>query len=223
MAVEGISEEGNVHDTKPQEAEAEGGIPSNGETDTTEDYDNDPTPTDSREGTPPPLPPRPSLLETPKPRPHSPAASLRITTISSRPPSSSRAPLPSRATTALSLADVHVQSHAADDELRASPTSHQIGFSGLRYGNSRRGSEGDDTASLRSYAPTLEAAGDMESMLGDVPHEQGTPGYKPLTPKARGKGIDEDDLFPSDPVFHEAFEHEFDELDDITSDGLNEG
>jgi hypothetical protein len=74
-----------------------------------------------------------------------------------------------------------------------------------------------------SYAPTLEAGGDMESMLGDVEHARATPGMKPLTPLVRGKGNDEEEIFPADPAFDDAFEREFDELDDITSDGLNEG
>jgi hypothetical protein len=224
MADEGRAE-GKAHECiQQQEDKPEGDRISNDETDTTEDYDNDPTPIASREGTPPPLPPRPSFVQTPsRHRPQSPVGSLRIPGSSSRPHSSSRTPLPSRATTALSLADVHVQSHVAHDDISSSPTSRQISFAGFRHGPSRRGSEGDDTASVMSYAPTLEAGGDMESMLGDVEHARATPGMKPLTPLERGQGVDEEGLFSADPTFDEAFEHEFDELDDITSDGLNEG
>jgi hypothetical protein len=223
MADEGRAE-GKARESKAEEnSKPEEDTRSSEETDTTEEEDDDQTPTASREGTPPPLPPRPFLNHTPSRRPPSSAGSLRVPGSSSRAHSSSRTPLPARATTALSLADVHVQSHAAHDETRSSPTSHQISFAGFQHAPSRRGSEGDDTASVMSYAPTLQADGDMESMLGDVEHARATPGMQPLTPLARGKAFYEEDMFPADPAFDEAFEHEFDELDDITSDGLNEG
>jgi vacuolar fusion protein MON1 len=216
--------EGKARESKPEEdSKLEEETLSNEETDTTQGEDNDQTPTASREGTPPPLPPRPSLNHTPSRRPPSSAGSLKIPGSSSRAHSSSRTPLAARATTALSLADVHVQSHATHDEIRSSPTSRQISFAGFKHAPSRRGSEGDDTASVVSYAPTLQADGDMESMLGDVEHARATPGMQPLTPLARGKAVYEEDIFPADSALDEAFEHEFDELDDITSDGLNEG
>lgn len=192
------------------------------DTATSEDYeDDDQTPTTSREGTPPPLPPRPCLDGSDHYRPPSSAGSLRIPGSHSRTHSSTRAPLPARATTA--LADVHVQSHTTHDESRTSPTSRQFSFAGFRDIASRRGSVEDDKASVMSYAPTLQADGDMESMLGDVGHARATPGMKPLTPLPRGDGVDEEEIFPADSAFDEAYEHEFDELDDITSDGLNEG
>lgn len=224
MAEEGRTKE-TPYESKPQGVDkAVEDTLSNEETDTTEEYDDDDqTPTTSREGTPPPLPPRPSLNQTPSRRPPSSAGSLRVPGSSSRPHSSSRTPLPARATTALSLADVLVQPHTTLDERRSSPTSRKFSFAGFRHAPSRRGSDGDDAASVMSYAPTLQADGDMESMLGDVEHARATPGMKPLTPLARGKGVDEEEIFPADSAFDDAFEHEFDELDDITSDGLNEG
>lgn len=225
MAEESRPEE-TPQDANPQEdSTQEEETLSNDDTDTSEDYeDDDQTPTASREGTPPPLPPRPSLDGSDNYRPPSSAGSLRIPGSHSRTHSSTRAPLlPARATTALSLADVHVQSHTTHDEDRTSPTSRQFSFAGFRNIASRRGSVEDDTASVMSYAPTLQADGDMESMLGDVEHARATPGMKPLTPLPRGDDVDEEEIFPGDPAFDEAYEHEFDELDDITSDGLNEG
>jgi hypothetical protein len=72
-----------------------------------------------------------------------------------------------------------------------------------------------------SYAPTLEAGGEGESMLGDVLQDTMTPRLKPMTPKQRAM-VENEILFPVDTEFDDAFEREFDELDDITSDGLNE-
>lgn len=217
MAEESRPEE-TAKDINPQDSTEEEETLENAETDTTEDSeDDDQTPTASREGTPPPLPPRPSLDGASNYRPPSSAGSLRI------PGRALRSNSSARATTALSLADVHVQSHTPHEEGRTSPTSRQFSFAGFRNVASRRGSVEDDTASVLSYAPTLQADGDMESMLGDVEHARATPGMKPLTPLTRGNGVDEEDIFPADPAFDEAYEHEFDELDDITSDGLNEG
>jgi hypothetical protein len=100
----------------------------------------------------------------------------------------------------------------------------QVSFAGLRFGHNRNPSDVDDTLRVMSYAPTLEPGGDMESMLGDPPQDRTTPGWKSLTPLSHKKRISEEQsLFPLDQEFEDAFEHEFDELDDITSDGLNEG
>jgi hypothetical protein len=175
---------------------------------------------ESREGTPPPLPPRPSLLQTPNQRPRTSAGQLTLPRSSSQQRSASRPPLQSQATTAVSLADVHSQSHGGEESYPPTPTSRHIGFAGLRLGSSRRGSDGEDTASVMSFAPTLEAGLEVESMMGDVLQDRNTPGRMPITPR---KDFSEGSLFPLDPDFEDAFEHEFDELDDVTSDGLNEG
>jgi hypothetical protein len=174
----------------------------------------------SREGTPPPLPPRRTILDTPNRRPQTSSGSLTLPRSSSGTRSGSRPPLQSKATTALSIADVHSQNHGNDSSHPTTPTSRQINFAGLRLGHSRHGSDGEETASVMSYAPTMEASADVESMLGDVLQDRNTPGWTPITPR---KDLEEDSLFPNDLDFDEAFEHEFDELDDITSDGLNEG
>jgi vacuolar fusion protein MON1 len=170
----------------------------------------------SREGTPPPLPPRPKVPPSPNSRPSSSEASLRLPPSSSRPRNASRPPLQSKATTALYLTDVHTQSHGGNETL-TSPTSRRTSFATHTLGASRAGSDADDTASVRSFAPTMGAAAEIQSMLGDV---------LPVKPMAKALGtivgLGEKDLFPEDVDFEDAFEHEFDELDDITSDGLNE-
>jgi len=158
----------------------------------------------SREGTPPPLPPR-RRIEVGV------AGSLRLRPSPSRPgtSSSTRPTLQGKATTALSLADIHVQSHGRDEI--ASTSSRQVG---VRFGRSRSASDG----SIMSFAPTLETGGgEMESMLGEVLQDATTPGLKRVPLR------EEEGLFPVDEGFDDAFEREFDELDDITSDGFNTG
>lgn len=166
----------------------------------------------SREGTPPPLPPRRRTEVA-----GSGALSLRRSP--SRPGTSHslRPALQGKATTALSLADIHVQSHGRDDIV--SPSSRQVSFAAGRLARRKSGSDGEETTSVISYAPTLETGGgEMESMLGDVLNDTTTPGLKPMVRLKK-----EEDMFPPNEVFDDRFEHEFDELDDITSDGLNEG
>ncbi|KAK3108028.1 Vacuolar fusion protein mon1, partial [Teratosphaeriaceae sp. CCFEE 6253] len=107
----------------------------------------------SGELTPPPLPPRPKLdhLDGP-PTPH--GGSLRLSKRTSRPQ------LLSQATTALSLADVHTQSGKGPAGQR-SPSASRTGSRrqsfthfGRFLGTSESG--GEDSASLKSYAPTLD-------------------------------------------------------------------
>jgi hypothetical protein len=193
-----------VGDTKSQEASMSSGQPV----------------PESREGTPPPLPPRPTIVQTPNQGNHGSAGQLRPPRSSSRPGSASRPQLQSKATTAVSLAGVHSQSHGGEESYPSTPMSRQISFAGLRIGHGRHGSDAEDTASVMSFAPTLEAGIEVESMMGDVLQDRNTPGWTPIAPR---RDLSEESLFPPDPDFEEAFEHEFDELDDITSDGLNEG
>lgn len=171
----------------------------------------------SREGTPPPLPPRPKAAQTSE-RPQSPAGPLTAPRSSSQSRNDTKPALQSKPTTALSLTDIQTQSHGGDEQ-RTSPTSRNFSYGGFKKSfMSRSGSEGDDSASVMSYAPTLEAGMDMESMLGDVLGDASRPPLKPATPRSQ----EEEQLFVQDEAFEDAFEHEFDELDDITSDGLNE-
>ena len=114
-----------------------------------------------------------------------------------------------------------MQSHG-HDEVRT-PASRQISLAGVRLpmGRSRSTSEADDSYSVQSYAPTLEVGDGGESMLGDVLQDSMTPGLKPMTPAAKA-AVEEEVFFPKDERFDDAFDAEFNELDDITSDGLNE-
>jgi hypothetical protein len=113
----------------------------------------------------PPLPPRPTNLNLLAHGSNTPG-SLRV-------PRSSRPQLQSQATTALSLKDIQTQSHPGGArETYANSTkwipSGESTQSGSPIGQLKGGarSDGDESASLRSYVPT--GTGDVESILGDV-------------------------------------------------------
>jgi len=160
----------------------------------------------TRDETPPPLPPRPKLGlmgDT------SGAGSLRLAKRGSRPQ------LQSQATTALSLAGVHTQSRADAASVQSSPTSravsrkHSLTHFGRFMNNSDSG--GDDSASLRSYAPTLDVRLDSDSLLGDVPETEATPAWSALSAH-----LEQDNPFELDAQEGEfadmQIQHEFDEI-----------
>lgn len=182
---------------------------------------------ESRESTPPPLPPRPKLLQHPTEKPTTSAAGgLRLPSFSLRP----------RATTALSSTGVEVHSNSPNDKntnkntaanARLSPISRQASRSNLRSTSATRrgseggkGSEGDDTSSTRSPAPTLGPATDVESLLGEALLENESTTY---VSKGHETAAAEDPLFPEDKEFEAAFADEFTELEEMDVDGSNEG
>lgn len=120
-----------------------------------------------REYKPPPLPIRPHDLAKPSQTDHPPPSSLHL-------PKTSRPKLQSAATTAVSLTDIHTQSyHDGSRETyaaQAKPTSSNQLLK--KYGSIRpvkgNGSIVAETASVRSFAPTLETGADVESLLGNV-------------------------------------------------------
>lgn len=169
------------------------------------------------EGPRPPLPPRPRNPELLHP-----GGTLHGST-------RSRPNLQSTATTALSCTDVHTQSFQDGFRERntAATESTTFGRSLRGAGSLRRfkgwtSGEGDDSASVRSFAPTIEGGGDVESLLGEVlggPQE--TP-WKFLS--ARAEEPDPFDLitFEEDPGLKD-FEQEFNELGEVDAEGNNEG
>ncbi|KAJ9665992.1 Vacuolar fusion protein mon1 [Coniosporium apollinis] len=166
----------------------------------------------SREGTPPPLPPRPrhQLLEE---RPTS-SGTLKL------PKSGGRPSLQSKATTALSQQDIQ-SFYNGGKEVHSKPASRQLSFTNFGFGISRSGSDADDSASVKSFAPTLEAGADVESLLGEALQDQETPAWKAMGFRPDGLHSEET-LFAEDPYFERAFKHEFDEVDEMKPDGSNE-
>lgn len=173
----------------------------------------------SDDGPPPPLPPRPGKLDLLHP-----GGSLP------RPARQSRPNLQSTATTALSLTDIHTQSYqngsretyAASAESTSSGKSNR-GFGSIRRFGGRNPSEGDDATSVRSYAPTLGADGDVESLLGEIlgPSQQ-NPAWKLLRSQAE-RPDPFDSLSFENGTAATDFDIEFDELGELDPDGKNEG
>ncbi|PVH96815.1 DUF254-domain-containing protein [Periconia macrospinosa] len=83
----------------------------------------------------------------------------------------------------------------------------------LSYANFNGGSDGDDSASLRSFALTLDPT-DAESMIGDVLVD---------APLRRTFADNESaSLFEPEPELEKAFAREFEEVDELGSDGVDD-
>ena len=160
----------------------------------------------------PPLPPRPTTsghLQTPKQSP--------------------RPTLLSSATTALSRADINTQvlPDGGRETYQASADSTPSKGSLRGLGSPRRfkgigGSDGDDSASIRSYAPTLETGGDVESLLGEIlGASQDIPAWRLLSTQL--EKADPFDFVDANEDYLETFDEEFDEVGTLNADGSNEG
>lgn len=164
----------------------------------------------SQELTPPPLPPRPGLNSRQQ---TSGAGSFRLSKRASRPQ------LQSHATTAVSLADVHTQSHLDPGSLHSSPVSRAISrkqsFTHLGRFASNANSDVDDSASLKSFAPTLEVQLDGGNIL------EASQAWKYLNPQVHN-GNEIEPIFVGDEILGEQMQHEFDGLECINQDGSNE-
>ncbi|KAL1800188.1 hypothetical protein ACET3X_000530 [Alternaria dauci] len=165
------------------------------------------------EGPPPPLPPRPGL-----------GLGLLSRPSTSHSTAAGRPQLLSKATTQLSIARTQAFATDAKDESPTSsgPKSRDVLGANLASHNL---SDADDSASIRSYAPTVEAAGYQESLLGEVmgPAEKSEQ-EKTLLRTLGHKFVDGEaqSMFPPDPYFEAAFRREFDDVEDMAMDGSNE-
>ncbi|CAI9625972.1 unnamed protein product [Alternaria burnsii] len=165
----------------------------------------------SKEEAPPPLPPRPGLGLLSRP-------STSHSTAPGRPQ------LLSKATTQLSVARTQAFATDAKDESPTSSGPKPRDVVGANLG-SHNLSDADDSASIRSYAPTIEAAGYQESILGEVMGQvEKSEQEKSLLRTLRHKFVDAEaqGMFPPDPHFEAAFHREFDDVDDMAMDGSNE-
>lgn len=172
----------------------------------------------------PPLPPRPTNLSLLQENKYNPGSGLHVPT---------RAPRPrivSTATTALSRTDIHTQSlpDGSRETFAASaqttpPSKPTGGFGSLKRFKGYGGSDTGDSASIRSYAPTLEAGGDVESLLGEVlGSSQESPAWQLLSAKSEGSNPFESIKYMNDEVTAE-FYREFDEIRSVDVDGGSEG
>lgn len=172
----------------------------------------------------PPLPPRPNNVNILREGSYSPGSSLK------RPGKTPRPLLQSTATTALSRTEVNTQSYQdgsresfAASAQRTPPSKAVAAFGSIRKVKGLSDSEGGDSASVRSYAPTLETGGDAESLLGEVL------GASQESPAWRLLGTQNEAPDPFDSVTYEDdeatadFYREFDEIGAVAADGENEG
>ena len=171
----------------------------------------------------PPLPPRPSFHNPTDCILHGPEAITRLQ-------KSSRPQLQASATTALSRTDIHIQSYqnGSREAITAqtepsTPGRYLKGFGSIRRLKGYSGSEAD-SASIKSYAPTLEASGDVESLLGEVlGASPGTPAWR-SSDAAAAEGLDVLEALPDeDDESLSCFNEEFSELDSLSTDAANEG
>ncbi len=159
---------------------------------------------------PPPLPPRPMNLALLDDRPPT-SGSLKIR----------RPQLQSKATTALSFAGVQGQPNVGGDgESYSSPGSRQASVRYLKRPVGFGGSAIDDSASIKSSAPTFGARQDVESLLGEALVDNEPRGWSFLAPSNTAS---QEALFPDDPIFELDFSHEFDPVEELKADGSNEG
>ncbi|KAM0717585.1 hypothetical protein Q7P37_007437 [Cladosporium fusiforme] len=168
----------------------------------------------SREMTPPPLPPRPANLDLLDDRPTTAdMGSLRL------PKRTSRPQLQSHATTALSTTEIQMHSRADNTGFRPSPTSRDPSQkrSVSRFGRFVNNSETDDSASTRSYAPTLDVPYDNVSMLGDEP----SPAWKALNSQLEVDDPLQLDVDFEDPL-SERIAYEFEDIEPRAANGSNE-
>jgi hypothetical protein len=172
----------------------------------------------SREGTPPPLPPRPrpGFLHA------RPSTSHSIHSIRKAP---SRPQLVSKATTQLSLSNGQAFGSESRDDSASSNGTKQRSFLGANL-HSHSASDADDGASVRSFVPAGDGAAGAESILGEVmDRDEKTETEKKLM-RSLGHNFVESEaqsMFPPDAEFDVAFHREFDDIESLSADGSNEG
>ncbi|KAI9868718.1 MAG: Vacuolar fusion protein mon1 [Trichoglossum hirsutum] len=175
------------------------------------------------EALPPPLPPRPQISPE---RPTTSSTSLYH-------PATSIPSLQSKATTALSFTDIHTQSfpdgsrgtYATSSARSVAGFSADISPAGYRSGasTSRNASEYGDSASIKSYVPTLLGGGDIESLIGDVldSGQESSP-WRLLNSQVESENP-LSQLPEEETEFEVKFAEEFNEIEDLSADGSNEG
>ena len=169
----------------------------------------------------PPLPPRPGTLDMLKEGNHG---------TPQRAKQSARPNLQSTPTTALSRTDIHTQAYSDGSRetyaasVETTPPSKPVGvFGSMKRFKGLSGSETGDSASVKSYAPTLEAGGDAESLLGEVlGASQETPAWKLLNTHYEAPDAFDSMDFEDDEATVD-FYREFDELRGGESGDQNEG
>ncbi|KAL8686341.1 MAG: hypothetical protein Q9224_005476, partial [Gallowayella concinna] len=162
------------------------------------------------EDKPPPLPPRPTTVAH-----HPKAPNVRLV----------RPRLQATATTAVSRTDIHTQSYQdgsretfAASKQSSPPSTSWGGWSSIRRLKIQEGSE---SASIKSYAPTLDTGGDVESLLGGFLGQDQTSGWNILNGQLEETGLQQVDTSEDDGILYD-FEQEFDEVGATGSEETSE-
>ncbi|KAI4102514.1 MAG: hypothetical protein L6R37_004341 [Teloschistes peruensis] len=163
----------------------------------------------SEEDRPPPLPPRPKMVDAHRRVSNVVAAGLPS------PQHPARPRLQATATTALSRTDIHTQSYQdgsretyAASKQASPPTKSWGGWGSVRH---LKIHDGDETASIRSSVPTLGTGGDVESLLGGFLGYEQASVSNILERQLQEAGLEELDDSKDDEVL-EDFDREFDEV-----------
>ena len=172
----------------------------------------------------PALPPRPTNLSLLQDSQSSTGSGVQV------PKATIRPRIVSTATTALSRTDIHTQSFqdGSRETFAASaqpiqPARSYGGFGGLKRFRGFGGSDTADSSSIRSYAPTIGASGDAESLLGEVLGSyQERPPWDLSNTQVEGAGAFELVSYEGNDVTAD-FYREFDEIPDRDIAGGNEG
>lgn len=83
--------------------------------------------------------------------------------------------------------------------------------------------DADDSASVRSYAPTIAGG---ESILGEIMGAAEKSKQEETLLRSLGhrfENAESQSMFPPDPDFESAFDSEFEEVENMAADGSNEG
>ncbi|KAL8672867.1 MAG: hypothetical protein Q9168_002705 [Polycauliona sp. 1 TL-2023] len=165
-------------------------------------------PDPSDEEKPPPLPPRPTRPESRRKLTTGPPAALRS------PSSTVRPRLQATATTAVSRTDIHTQSYqdGSRETYAASKQSSPLSIGGWSSIGRLKSQETSESASIRSYAPTLGTKADVESLLGGFAAQEQTSGWNIFDAQLKETGLQQDDDSENDGVLDD-FHDEFDEID----------
>lgn len=174
----------------------------------------------SEEDRPPPLPPRPKMVDAHRRVSNVVAAGLPS------PQHPARPRLQATATTALSRTDIHTQSYQdgsretyAASKQASPPTKSWGGWGSVRH---LKIHDGDETASIRSSVPTLGTGGDVESLLGGFLGYEQASVSNILERQLQEAGLEELDDSKDDEVL-EDFDREFDEVGAGDDKNIDEG
>ena len=167
-----------------------------------------------------PLPPRPSILASQRKVSNVAAAAFPTE------PSSTRPRLQATATTAVSRTDIHTQAYQdgwretyAASRQTSPPPSSWSGWGSIRR---LKIQDGDDSASIRSVAPTVGTGAGVESLLGGFAGHEQTTTWDTVHGQLEETGLRELHDSTDEEILHN-FDEEFDEVVASDADGIDEG